>query len=124
MRILTGQQRGSLDIDFGGTASVTGTESAPSGTTEGVDCRGYSHCSISFYSLSGTNFTAQLWLFNGHGWVQAADAAGAVISVATIATSWGSTYLVAGYERVFMRISAVTGFTSVKRVYNLSGPGV
>jgi len=116
--------KGTLDVKTLAIETITGNESAPSTASHGIDCAGFTHVSVSFYTLSVTNYSIELWVYNGSGWAQASDSAGAVIDINTITTTWANTYLIAGFQRVAMRLNTSTSLTSIKRIYALHGPGV
>mgnify|MGYP005996922587 CR=1 FL=1 len=105
------------------SAAVTSAESAPTGS-EGVDCEQFSKCAVTFRALTNvTNYSLLVWVHDGTGWAQAANASNEVINIDTLTTTFSQLFDVSGFERVFVQVDAITagaGSPSITRQYSLS----
>lgn len=99
---------------------VTGAESAPSLPSDGVACGSYRSASVTFTARTFSTFQIQVWVYDGAGWAQATDSAGAVIDIHGINTTWAQTFDVAGFDRFAVIVSAVGSAGQVTRQYSLS----
>jgi len=99
---------------------VVGAEAAPTVITEGIHCEGYRDVTVTFTGVTAASYDLQIWVHDGVSWAQATDAAGAVIDVNGIATTWAQSFGVAGFSRFIALVNGGAGFGQVVRQYSVS----
>lgn len=100
--------------------TITGAEDAPALATDGIACETYRSVGVTFTGVTATDYDLEVWVYDGTGWAQATDSAGAVIDIDDITTTWAQTFDVAGFSRFACVVNGGTGFGSITRQYSLS----
>ena len=100
--------------------TITGAEDVPALATDGIACETYRSVGVTFTGVTFASYQLDVWVYDGTGWAQATDSAGAVISINGITTTWAQTFDVAGFSRFAVIVSAVGGAGEVTRQYSLS----
>ena len=109
-----------VEISRPASETITEAEDSPSLVTDGIACASYRNVAVTFTGLTATDIDIQVWVNDTTGWAQATDAAGAVIDIDDITTTWGQTFEVAGFDRFAVVVDGGTGFGEVVRQYSLS----
>lgn len=114
--------RGSGGVERTRSAVLIAAQDAPTLATEGVDCSGCTKCAVAVNTFDTiTNWSGELWVYDGHEWAQAVDADGMVLAWDAITTTYAQIFDISGFVRCFFRIDTITG-TSLRVSHAVTGP--
>lgn len=106
------------------TDTLTANESAPTLATDGIDCDGFSQVAVSFHTFTGTSYDLEIWVYDGEGWAQAVDSAGAALDFDGNTATFAQVFNIAGFKRFLCRLNNSSALTTIKRTQRPVGPGV
>jgi len=107
-----------------GPETVAAAETAPSAPTDGTDCTGFNTVAVAIHTLvNAPTYSLDVWLFEGGGgaWVQVSGGTGAPATFEDLTATFAQIFNVAGFDRVLVRVSALSALGSIDRVYTFVG---